>query len=61
MVDIMAVREAYACHGVDNVVLVESKYNPADGLTKEHPNEAVLDVMTTRSSSHPIKQYVITS
>lgn len=42
MIDIMSVCQAYAKREIDNIALIESRYNPADALTKRRPNETLL-------------------
>ena len=59
MIDIAAARQAYSSKEIDNIALIESQYNPADGLTKVKHNEALNRLLTTARLDHPVKQYII--
>jgi hypothetical protein len=59
MVDIAAAREAYKERTMSNIGLIRSEFNPADGLTKVSPNDALLKLLTTSSIDHPIEQFVV--
>eukprot|EP00171_Calliarthron_tuberculosum_P022198 IDg22198t1 len=59
MIEIAAARQAYNEKEIDNITLIESKYNLAGALTKIAPNETLNNLMKTRKASHLIRQYII--
>ena len=59
MIDIAAVRQAYNEKEINNIALIKSEFNPADGLTKLACNEALKQLLETHKISHPVEQYVI--
>jgi hypothetical protein len=59
MVDIAAAREAYNERTMTNIGLIRSEYNPADGLTKTAPNDALLNLLKSNKIDHPIEQFVV--
>jgi hypothetical protein len=59
MIDILAGREVDARRELDNIALIDSKVNPADGFTKSTPNDALLTVLRTHRLNPPARQYVI--
>jgi hypothetical protein len=38
--------------------LIRSGYNPANGLTKAEPNEALMNLLKAGKIDHPIEQFV---
>jgi len=59
MIDIAAARQAYNEKEINNIALIKSEFNPADGLTKLACNEALKQLLETHKISHPVEQYVI--
>lgn len=45
LINMMAVRAAYASLEIDNIYLIETRFNPANGLTKNSPNEAPISII----------------
>ena len=59
MIDIAAVRQAYYNRQMDNIALIKSEFNAADGLTKVKANNSLKELLRTHHLSHPIEQFVI--
>jgi hypothetical protein len=59
MVDVTAVCEAYSDRTMINIGFIHSGYNPADGLTKAAPNEALMNLLKSGKIDHPIEQFVV--
>jgi hypothetical protein len=60
MLDLHAARQSYLRGEIDNVGLIESRYNVADSLTKiKNPNSSLLALLRTHKINHPIKQFVV--
>ena len=59
MVDLHIARAAYAGREISNIALIPSCANPADALTKLHPNNALRNILLTSVIKHPISQYII--
>lgn len=59
MVDIAAVRESHGRGDISNIVLIESKFNIAEGLTKAGPNHALWKALTIGKIDRPISEWVI--
>ena len=47
MIDLQAVRDAYAMHDISNVVFLRGMNNPADGLTKIGKCHALYHLLQT--------------
>ena len=59
IIDIRAARAAYSEREISNIFLISSNVNPADALTKQKPNPALLNVLETNNLRHSIRQYVV--
>jgi hypothetical protein len=57
--DILAARKAYAAREMNNILLIDSSVNPADGLTKLKPNDALILLMRCHRVCHPVKQFIV--
>lgn len=61
MVDIQAIREAYAKFDIHDVAWIKSEYNPADSLTKIKENQVLNRIMDEGIIEHPVSQWIIRS
>ena len=59
MIDIAAARESYNREEISTVGLVLSKHNIADGLTKEVPNKALQDLLSSGFDRNPVQKFII--
>jgi hypothetical protein len=59
MIGIAAACEAYNDRTMCNIGLIRSEFNPADGLTKVSPNDALLKLLTRYKIDHPIEQFIV--
>jgi hypothetical protein len=59
MIGIAAACEAYNDRTMCNIGLIRSEFNPADGLTKVSPNDALLKLLTRNKIDHPIEQFIV--
>jgi len=59
MIDIRAIREAYAERVISNIALIASEHNIADAMTKIGHNTSLDKLLQTSIIEHPIRQYVI--
>ena len=59
MIGIAAARQAYNRNEIDNIALIRSEFNPADGLAKIAPNEELNRLLHTNKLSHLVEQYII--
>ena len=55
-IDIASARECYNRQEISNVGLVASEHNIADGLTKETPNNALENLMSSGYDHNPVKK-----
>jgi hypothetical protein len=58
LLDIAAVREAYAHGEISNIGLIAGADNPSDALTKSAGNARLTELMTRHEIRHPIRQWV---
>jgi hypothetical protein len=58
MVDVAAALESNSDRTMINIGVIRSGYNPADGLTKAPPNEALMKLFMAGKIDHPIKKFV---
>lgn len=47
MIDIMAIRQSYEGREIQEIRWINGSDNPADAMTKEHPNHALEDLVST--------------
>ena len=59
MIDICALREAYASQEISDVGFIATKNNPADAFTKVTKCQALQHIVSTGSCDLPIEQWVI--
>lgn len=62
MLDLHAAREAYTAGEINNIGLIDSKFNIADSLTKvKNQNPALHAFLRTNRITHPIRQYIVSA
>lgn len=61
LIDILAVGEKYLRREIDKLALIGSRHNPADCLTMEEPNEALMPTLATHRLDHQIVPYTTSS
>ncbi len=59
MIDLQAVRDAYAVHDISNVGFIRGPNNPADGLTKNNNFHALYHMLLTGKCDFIMEQWVI--
>ena len=59
MIDISAARQAYNAKETDNMALIRSEHNLADGQTTIAPNGALNTLIKTHKLPHPAEQYIM--
>ena len=60
MIDLESIREAYKRKEIDNIALIRSEFNPADGLTKLNANSALNNLTERGTISHSVEQFIST-
>ena len=55
LVDIFALREAYRLRELDCLGRIDSKFTPADSMTKAEPNSALTLILSTNKIDHPVE------
>jgi hypothetical protein len=58
MIELAVLREAYEKGEISNMGFILSKNNPADALTKNHPSEHLLRLMSEGTIEHPVEQWL---
>ena len=61
MIDIQAVRDAYALHNICNVSFIRVPNNPGDGLTKIAKSHDLNHLLQTGKCDFIVRQWVIRS
>ncbi len=59
MIDLQALRDAYAVHDISNVGFIRVPNNPADGLTKIGKCRALYQMLLTGKCDFNVEQWVI--
>ena len=55
MIDIMALRESYEGREIDEIRWIAGADNPADAMTKDQPNRALEDLVSTNTTTLRVK------
>jgi len=58
MIDIMALRESYEGREIDEIRWIAGADNPADAMTKDQPNRALEDLVSTNTTTLRVEGWV---
>lgn len=56
MIDLQTVKDGYQPFEVNDVALIRSEFNIADGRTKVKENSVLMDTLRSANIFHPIEQ-----
>jgi hypothetical protein len=56
--DIYGIQEAFRTGVLENLCRIDSKWNPADAMTKEVPSDYFIEVLRSNALTHPVVQEI---